>query len=78
MNDRLKNKTIPELSKILLGLKPLSKQIDTTDLEIQDTSLNVYQKEAVHFVLGAPEISLIHGPPGIQKQKLICKNKSKY
>ncbi|KAG2229940.1 hypothetical protein INT48_001206, partial [Thamnidium elegans] len=52
------------LAEVLLGLRHLSEPKDMTKINFKDTSLNEYQKEAVRFALGSPELSLIHGPPG--------------
>ncbi|GAA5795204.1 hypothetical protein HPULCUR_000558 [Helicostylum pulchrum] len=54
----------PVLFKVLFGMRNPSKPKEIKNLRIFDTSLNEYQQEAVRFVLGSPEISLIHGPPG--------------
>lgn len=41
-------------------------------LEFFDPSLNDSQKEAVKFTLEAPEVALIHGPPGVRFY-LVCR-----
>lgn len=59
-----KGKNIPAVFKVLFGMQQPSEPKEIKKLKIFDTSLNEYQREAVRFVLGSPEISLIHGPPG--------------
>ncbi|GAA5814691.1 hypothetical protein MFLAVUS_008190 [Mucor flavus] len=59
-----KRKNIPALFKVLFGMRQPSEPKEIKKLKVFDTSLNEYQQEAVRFVLGSPEISLIHGPPG--------------
>ncbi|KAI8075733.1 P-loop containing nucleoside triphosphate hydrolase protein [Thamnidium elegans] len=44
-----------------------SKPKEIKNLKIFDKTLNEDQQEAVRFVLGSPEISLIHGPPATGK-----------
>jgi DNA polymerase alpha-associated DNA helicase A len=54
------------LSRILLGQTAPTKVTDLVDLKFFDETLNESQKEAVRFSLSAPEIALIHGPPGVR------------
>jgi DNA polymerase alpha-associated DNA helicase A len=67
--ERLGNTPTNELSSlanILLGrAKPSSVQ-ELLDVKFIDETLNDSQKDAVRFSLSAPEIALIHGPPGVQ------------
>ena len=67
--ERLRDKPANEVSSlhsILLGqTKPSSVQ-ELTDVKFIDETLNDSQKDAVRFSLSAPEIALIHGPPGVQ------------
>lgn len=37
-------------------------------IEFIDPTLNESQKDAIRFALGAREIALIHGPPGVRPQ----------
>lgn len=53
------------LTNVLLGQSSLSTPQMINDVEFFDDTLNESQKEAVRFALGSPEISLIHGPPGV-------------
>ncbi|KAF8314019.1 P-loop containing nucleoside triphosphate hydrolase protein [Clavulina sp. PMI_390] len=55
------------LVQVLLGITKPSDPLPTGDIEFLDTSLNDSQKEAVKFTLQAPEVALIHGPPGTGK-----------
>lgn len=62
------------LMRVLFGLSSPSvpDRSTTTDmeggrLEFIDTSLNESQRAAVRFALAAPEVVLIHGPPGTGK-----------
>lgn len=58
-----------QLINVLLGQSlPSTVQI-MDDIAFFDDTLNDSQKEAVKFALGSPEISLIHGPPGVKKKK---------
>ncbi|KZT61335.1 P-loop containing nucleoside triphosphate hydrolase protein [Calocera cornea HHB12733] len=58
---------VPRLVEILLGLYPPSAYVAAPDLQYLDPSLNPSQQKAVRAALEAPEISLIHGPPGTGK-----------
>lgn len=66
--ERLRDTHISELSslpKIVLGqMKPSAVQ-ELIDVKFIDETLNDSQKDAVRFSLSAPEIALIHGPPGV-------------
>lgn len=53
------------LTNVLLGQSILSTPQIINDIDFFDDTLNESQKEAVRFALGSPEISLIHGPPGV-------------
>lgn len=53
------------LSQVLLGQRPPSPPENVSDLQFFDESLNESQKDAVRFALGAHEIALVHGPPGV-------------
>ncbi|GAA5812125.1 hypothetical protein MFLAVUS_005575 [Mucor flavus] len=64
--ERFKSKNPSKLVEVLFGSHILSEPKDMTELNFKDTSLNEYQKDAIRFVLGSPEISLIHGPPAIK------------
>src|SRR5436190_1219450 len=63
---------LASLHSILLGqTKPSSVQ-DLVDVKFIDETLNDSQKDAVRFSLSAPEIALIHGPPGVRSSLLCC------
>jgi hypothetical protein len=53
------------MTEVLLGKQKPATVEDVPDLTFFDTTLNDSQKEAVRFALGAQDISLIHGPPGV-------------
>lgn len=57
------------LTNVLLGQSDLSPPQEVNDIQFFDATLNDSQKEAVRFALGSPEISLIHGPPGVRLKK---------
>ena len=66
--ERLRTTPVPELStlsNILLGRTTPSPAAELDDLKFYDQTLNESQKEAVRFSLSAPELALIHGPPGV-------------
>ena|SRR5215471_17612372 len=67
--ERLRDTPISELSSlatILLGRTKPSAVHELIDVKFIDETLNDSQKDAVRFSLSAPEIALIHGPPGVQ------------
>ena len=53
------------LSKILLGISEPTEVVEKQDIEFYDETLNDSQKDAVRMSLSAPEIAIIHGPPGV-------------
>ena len=53
------------LSKILLGISEPTEVVEKQDVKFYDETLNDSQKDAVRMSLSAPEIALIHGPPGV-------------
>ncbi|OAL39183.1 hypothetical protein AYO20_01501 [Fonsecaea nubica] len=57
------------LQRVLLGLSsPGTADSSHSDkFDFFDSTLNPSQQDAVRFALGAPEIALIHGPPGTGK-----------
>lgn len=59
------------LTNVLLGLSDLSTPQLMDEIKFFDETLNDSQKEAVRFALGSPEISLIHGPPGVSDAMII-------
>lgn len=71
---RVKSKNVSKLEEVLFELRILSEPKDMTELNFKDTSLNEYQKDAIRFVLGSPEISLVHGPPGNRYSLIICES----
>ena len=67
--ERLRDTPVNELStlaSILLGRTRPSKLQEVIDVKFIDETLNDSQKDAVRFSLSAPEIALIHGPPGVK------------
>lgn len=57
-----------QLINVLLGQSSPSTVQKMDDIIFFDETLNDSQREAVKFALGSPEISLIHGPPGVKKE----------
>ena len=58
--------TRTRLVEVLLGMTSLSNPIPLADpITFLDANLNDSQKAAVIFALAAPEVALIHGPPGV-------------
>ncbi|CAK7264499.1 hypothetical protein SEPCBS119000_001018 [Sporothrix epigloea] len=56
------------LMRVLFGLSsPGLPRAEQDDVKWIDPSLNDSQKDAVRFALHAPEVALIHGPPGTGK-----------
>ena len=53
------------LSRILLGQSSPTKATESREVKFFDQTLNDSQKHAVRASLSAPEIALIHGPPGV-------------
>ncbi|KAJ8521482.1 hypothetical protein ONZ45_g1801 [Pleurotus djamor] len=53
--------------EVLLGMTSPSKPLVPQSISFFDESLNDSQKEAIKFVIGAPEVACIHGPPGTGK-----------
>ena len=58
---------LSSLAKILLGQSAPTKPAGLKDVKFFDETLNDSQKEAIRFSMSAPEIALIHGPPGVQR-----------
>jgi hypothetical protein len=56
---------LSSLANILLGHSAPSVPVTLADVKFIDETLNDSQKEAVRFCLSAPELALIHGPPGV-------------
>ncbi len=61
------------LREVLLGLKKPAQDdpVDLKSLVFFNSHLNPAQKEAVRVVLEAPDISLVHGPPGTGKTTVL-------
>lgn len=59
------------LSKILLGISEPTEVVEKQDVELYDETLNDSQKDAVRMSLSAPEIAIIHGPPGVYNPSLL-------
>lgn len=53
------------LARIVLGQSAPTEPNEVNDLKFFDETLNESQKAAVRFSLSAPELALIHGPPGV-------------
>jgi len=53
------------LANILLGHSKPTIAPKLENLKFIDDTLNDSQKDAVRFALAAPELALIHGPPGV-------------
>lgn len=67
--DLLKREAIPRqdaLPHVLFGQRAPSAPQDISDLQFFDETLNDSQKDAVRFALGANEVALVHGPPGVR------------
>jgi DNA polymerase alpha-associated DNA helicase A len=64
LRDTPQDKLSP-LSNILLGRSAPTKVEEIQDIKFIDETLNDSQKDAVRYCLSAPEIALIHGPPGV-------------
>lgn len=67
---KMQERDFSPLHRILFGLESPSKPVESLEafksqIEFFDPTLNDSQKEAVCFALGAREIALIHGPPGV-------------
>lgn len=60
------NNELSSLAGILLGRTKPSVIQELIDVSFIDDMLNDSQKDAVRFSLSAPELALIHGPPGVQ------------
>jgi DNA polymerase alpha-associated DNA helicase A len=58
--------SLSSLARVLLGQIQPSSVSDLMDVKFIDETLNDSQKDAVRFSLSAPEIALIHGPPGVR------------
>ena len=56
---------LSSLSRILLGVSEPTDPSEIKDVKFFDGTLNESQKDAVRFSLSAPELALIHGPPGV-------------
>ncbi|KAG8974846.1 hypothetical protein FRC05_006779 [Tulasnella sp. 425] len=65
--ERRDNITLNPLIEVLVGKRRPGQPIPLPDLQFMDPGLNPSQQEAVRFALEAPEIALIHGPPGTGK-----------
>src|SRR6266496_1523664 len=76
--EKLRDTPVNELSSlanILLGRTKPSAVQDFIDIKFIDETLNDSQKDAVRFSLSAPEIALIHGPPGVKSISYFINNR---
>ena len=68
---KMEDKDHTSLIRILFGLdSPTPAPLDQSsslgkEIDFIDPTLNESQKDAIKFALGAQEIALIHGPPGV-------------
>jgi len=54
------------LQRVLFGLAKPSQPVDIGQIQyFNPAGLNPSQKQAVQLALSAPELVLIHGPPGV-------------
>ena len=68
--NKMQERELSTLIKVVFGLESPSEPSESPEAlgsktEFFDPTLNDSQKEAVCFALGAREIALIHGPPGV-------------
>lgn len=56
-----------------MTLSPATKDTgsEPRNIEFMDTTLNQSQQDAVRFALGAGEVALIHGPPGVSSPTIV-------
>lgn len=67
---KMEEREFSPLIRVVFGLEspskpPESPEASKSNMEFFDSTLNDSQKDAVCFALGAREIALIHGPPGV-------------
>ena len=67
---KMEEREFSPLIRVVFGLESPSKPSESPEaskskMEFFDPTLNDSQKDAVCFALGAREIALIHGPPGV-------------
>lgn len=67
---KMQEREYSSLIRVVFGLEPASEPTENleafkSEIEFFDPTLNDSQKDAVCFALGAREIALIHGPPGV-------------
>lgn len=62
---KMKEDEYSSFIRTLFGLSSPSPVSDPGVIEWIDPSLNDSQKDAIKFALGAREMALIHGPPGV-------------
>lgn len=60
-----KGDRLAELREILLGKKPA--RFDKGHYKFEISELNASQTEAVHSILSAEDVAIVHGPPGTGK-----------
>jgi hypothetical protein len=71
--ERMKEQEYSSFLRVLFGLESPTpvpenlgdQDVETTEIEWVDGSLNDSQKDAIRFALASREVALIHGPPGV-------------
>lgn len=68
---KMQEREFSPLIRVVFGLQSPSEPLEDLEalkskMEFFDPALNDSQKDAVCFALGAREIALIHGPPGVR------------
>lgn len=62
---RMKEDEYSSFMRVMFGLSSVAPPAEVKDVEWVDQNLNESQKDAIRFALGAGEVALIHGPPGV-------------
>lgn len=67
---KMQEREFSTLIRVVFGLESPSEASESpqaleSKIDFVDSTLNDSQKDAVRFALGAREIALIHGPPGV-------------
>lgn len=69
---KMEERELSALIRVVFGLESPSQlcessQASESTIEFLDPTLNDSQRDAVRFALGAREVALIHGPPGVRR-----------